>query len=87
MAKIKALMMDAENAVLDVADEAWRMVIDELPLVWNPKNKQPNYVDRFIKKVTQLLKDKEHPLAESEAVGFAAYRYVMEGIYGYDLDG
>tara|TARA_R100001594_G_scaffold34857_2_gene63948 strand:- start:9886 stop:10149 length:264 start_codon:yes stop_codon:yes gene_type:complete len=87
MAKIKALMMDAENAVLDVADEAWRMVIDELPLVWNPKTKQPNYVDRFINKVTQLLKDKEHPLAESEAVGFAAYRYVMEVIYGYDLDG
>ena len=87
MAKIKALMMDAENAVLDVADEAWRMVIDELPLVWNPKNKQPNYVDRFINKVTQLLKDKEHPLAESEAVGFADYRYVMDVIYVYDLDG
>ena len=51
---MKALMMDAENAVLEVADEAWRMVIDELPLVWNPKTKQPNYVDRFINKVTQL---------------------------------
>ena len=87
MAKIKALMMDAENAVLEVADEAWSKVIDDLPLVWNPKTKQPNYVDRFIKKVVELLKDKGHPLAESEAVGFAAYRYVMEVIYGYDLDG
>jgi hypothetical protein len=87
MAKIKALMMDAENAVLDVADEAWSKVIDELPLVWNPKTKQPNYVDRFINKVTQLLEDKNHPLAKSEAVGFAAYRYVMEVVYGYDLDG
>ena len=35
MAKLKALMMDAENAVLHVADDAWDKVKDDLPLVWS----------------------------------------------------
>tara|TARA_R100001143_G_C3270553_1_gene91949 strand:+ start:123 stop:383 length:261 start_codon:yes stop_codon:yes gene_type:complete len=85
MSKIKAQVLDAENAVLDVADKAWDKVKSDLPLVWNPKI-HPNYVERFIANVVHLLKENEHPLAESEAVSFAAYRYVMEEIYGYDLD-
>lgn len=76
MAKIKALMMDAENAVLDVADEAWA----------NIKSERPGYADQFINNVVQLLKDKNHPLAESEAVEFAAHRYLLQDIYGYDLN-
>ena len=77
MAKIKALMMDAENAVLDVAEEAWANIKSERP---------GGYGDQFINNVVQLLKDKNHPLAESEAVEFAAHRYLLQDIYGYDLN-
>ena len=77
MAKIKALMMDAENAVLDVAEEAWNNIKSERP---------GGYGDQFINNVIQLLKDKNHPLAESEAVEFAAHRYLFQDIYGYDLN-
>ncbi len=52
MAKLKAIMLDAENAVLHV----------------------------------QALKDADHPLADSEAVEYMAYRYVRQEVYGYDYD-
>ena len=70
-------MMDAENAVLDVAEEAWNNIKSERP---------SGYGDQFINNVIQLLKDKQHPLAESEAVEFAAHRYLFQDIYGYDLN-
>ena len=70
-------MMDAENAVLDVAEEAWNNIKSERPV---------GYGDQFINNVIQILKDKNHPLAESEAVEFAAHRYLFQDIYGYDLN-
>ena len=85
MAKLKAIMLDAENAVLHVADDAWDKVKDDLPIFWTGQPK-PNHVEKFIRNVVQLLKDVNHPLADSEAVEFAAHRYVMQEIYGYELD-
>ena len=85
MAKLKAIMLDAENAVLHVADDAWNKVKDDLPLVWTGQPK-PNHVEQFIKNVVQALKDANHPLAESEAVEYMAYQYVRQEVYGYDYD-
>jgi len=85
MAKLKALMMDAENAVLHVADAAWDKVKDDLPLVWS-KEQKPNHVEQFIRNVVQALKDVDHPLADSAAVEYIAYQYVRQEIYGYDYD-
>jgi len=85
MAKLKALMMDAENAVLHVADAAWDKVKDDLPLVWS-KQRKPNHVEQFIRNVVQALKDVDHPLADSAAVEYIAYQYVRQEIYGYDLN-
>ena len=83
MAQLKAMMMDAENAVLHVAEDAWNKVKDDLPLVWT-KQPRPNHVEQFIQNVVQILKDEGHPLAESEAVEYMAYQYVRQEVYGYD---
>ena len=83
MAQLKAMMLDAENAVLHVAEDAWNKVKDDLPLVWT-KQPRPNHVEQFIQNVVQILKDEGHPLVESEAVEYMAYQYVRQEVYGYD---
>jgi len=83
MAQLKAMMLDAENAVLQVAEDAWNKVKDDLPLTWTGQPK-PNHVEQFIQNVVEMLKDEGHPLAESEAVEYMAYQYVRQEVYGYD---
>ena len=75
MAQLKAMMLDAENAVLQVAENAWNKVKDDLPLTWKGQPK-PNHVEQFIQNVVEMLKDEGHPLAESEAVEYMAYQYL-----------